>query len=343
MKVDKTKPGRNDMPISFAVRQSARSAVVAILSCFILVNGAFAETYPDRRIAFIVPHPAGAQADTLARLLAQRMSEIWSEPVVVENKVGANGDLGAEAVARAAPDGYTLLLTTTGPLAINTALFPSLDFNPQKDFDPVSIVCTGATLIGANIDFPAKRLSDVIALAKSEPGKLSMGTGGVGTGGYFILAELDKLAGIDITQVPYRGSVEAIVDLASGSIPLAATDATAMLPLIRAGKIRPLATAGAQRLAQLPDVPTVAETALPGFDVAPWIALAAPHGTPAAIIDKLNFTINTIMADSKYRQRVIEQGCDPMPSMSPSEAAAFIQKEIPRWAQRVRDAHLNIH
>jgi tripartite-type tricarboxylate transporter receptor subunit TctC len=271
------------------------------------------------------------------------MSEIWSEPVVVENKVGANGDLGAEAVARAAPDGYTLLLTTTGPLAINTALFPSLDFNPQKDFDPVSIVCTGATLIGANIDFPAKRLSDVIALAKSEPGKLSMGTGGVGTGGYFILAELDKLAGIDITQVPYRGSVEAIVDLASGSIPLAATDATAMLPLIRAGKIRPLATAGAQRLAQLPDVPTVAETALPGFDVAPWIALAAPHGTPAAIIDKLNFTINTIMADSKYRQRVIEQGCDPMPSMSPSEAAAFIQKEIPRWAQRVRDAHLNIH
>jgi tripartite-type tricarboxylate transporter receptor subunit TctC len=319
-----------------------RLALAAIFASTVFLRGADAENYPERRVTFIVPHPAGAQADAVARLLADRMSKISNQPVVVENKVGANGNLGAEAVARAAPDGYTVMLTTTGPLAINTILFRSLDFDPQKDFDPVAIVCTGSTLIGSSIEFPATRLSDVIALAKKEPGKLSMGTGGVGTGGHFILAELNKMAGIDITHIPYRGSMQAVADLAGGAVPLAATDATAMLPLISGGKIRPLAAAGARRLPQLPNVPTVAEAALPGFDVTPWIAVATPHGTPAEAIDTLHHTIYSVLGDQKFKDAMIDQACDPVATMSTGEVAAFIRREIPIWAQRVRDANLDV-
>jgi tripartite-type tricarboxylate transporter receptor subunit TctC len=325
-----------------SIQLAMRLGLVVILVSSVFSRGAFAENYPERRITLIVPHPAGAQADAVARLLADRLSKIWNQPIVVENRVGANGNLGAVAVARAAPDGYTVMLTTTGPLAINSALFRSLDFDPQKDFDPVAIVCTASTLIGSNMEFPAMRLSDIITRAREEPGKLSMGTGGVGTGGHFILAELNKMAGIDITHIPYRGSMQADIDLASGAVPLAATDATAMLPLIAGGKIRPLATAGTKRLPQLPDVPTVAEAALPGFDVAPWIALVAPHGTPTEIINKLNSAVYTLLGDPKNNAAIIEQACNPMPPMSTSEVAAFIRKEIPLWAQRVRDAHLDV-
>jgi tripartite-type tricarboxylate transporter receptor subunit TctC len=321
---------------------TVRLAVAAVFASSVFLHGADAENYPERRVTLIVPHPAGAQADAVARLLADRMSKIWNQPVVVENKVGANGNLGAEVVARAAPDGFTVMLTTTGPLAINTALFHSLDFDPQKDFDPVALVCMGATLIASSIEFPATRLSDVIALARSEPGKLSMGTGGVGTGGHFILAELNKMAGIEITQIPYRGSMQAVADLAGGAVPVAATDATAMLPLITGGKIRPLAAAGAKRLPQLPDIPTVAEAALPGFDVTPWIAVATPHGTPAEAIKTLNSEIYTVMGDSKVKGAMVDLACNPVPTMSTSEVAAFIRKEIPIWAQRVRDAHLDV-
>jgi tripartite-type tricarboxylate transporter receptor subunit TctC len=321
---------------------TVRLAVTAIFASAVFLRGAQAENYPERRVTFIVPHPAGAQADAIARLLADRMSKKWNQPVIVENKVGANGNLGAEAVARAAPDGYTVMLTTTGPLAINTTLFRSLDYDPQKDFDPVAIVCMGATLIASNNEFPAKSLPDVIALAKSEPGKLSFGTGGVGTGGHFILAELNKMAGIEMTQIPYRGSMQAVADLAGGAVPLAATDATAMLPLITGGKIRPLAVAGAKRLPQLPDVPTVAEAALPGFDVTPWIAVATPHGTPVEAINTLNSTIYTVMADPKFNDAMVDLACNPVSPMSTREVAAFIRKEIPIWGQRVRDAHLDV-
>jgi tripartite-type tricarboxylate transporter receptor subunit TctC len=319
-----------------------RLAVVVIFALTVFLQGAYAGSYPERRVTLIVPHPAGAQADAVARLLADRMSKIWKQPVVVENKVGANGNLGANAVARAAPDGYTVMLTTTGPLAINIALFRALDFDPQKDFDPVALVCMGATLIGSSTEFPATRLSDVIALAKSEPGKLSMGTGGVGTGGHFILAELNKMAGTEIIQIPYRGSMQAVADLAGGTVPLAATDATAMLPLITGGKIRPLATAGTKRLPQLPDVPTVAEAALPGFDVTPWIAVAAPHGTPAEAIRTLNSTVYMALGDSKVKDAMVDLACNPVPTMSTGEVATFIRKEIPVWGQRVRDAHLDV-
>jgi tripartite-type tricarboxylate transporter receptor subunit TctC len=157
------------------VALTVRLAVIAIFALAVFLRGACAENYPQRRVTLIVPHPAGAQADAVARLLADRMSKIWNQPVVVENKVGANGNIGAEAVARAVPDGYTVMLTTTGPLAINTALFHSLDFDPQKDFDPVALVCMGATLIASSIEFPGTRLSDVIALARSEPGQIVHG------------------------------------------------------------------------------------------------------------------------------------------------------------------------
>jgi tripartite-type tricarboxylate transporter receptor subunit TctC len=303
---------------------------------------ASAEDYPTRRILMVVPHPAGAQVDVLARLIANRMGEIWGQPVVVEDKVGANGSLGAEAVARSQPDGYTLMVSTNGPLTTNVGMFKSLDYDPLHDFESVSLICKSATLIASNIAFNVKNLADVIALAKQEPGKLSMGTGGNGTGGHFTWAELNKMANIDIVHIPYHGSVAANVDLASGAIPLASSDPTAMLPLIASGKIRPLASAGAQRLAQFPDVPTVAESAIPGFDISLWIAVSAPAGTPSAVVDKLNRTITSILDEPQSKERLISQGCNPIGPMQPSAVADFIRAEVPRWVQRVRDAHLEV-
>jgi tripartite-type tricarboxylate transporter receptor subunit TctC len=169
-----------------------------------------------------------------------------------------------------------------------------------------------------------------------------MGTGGHGTGGHFTLAELNKMAGIDILHVPYRGSTQANADLAGGSIQLVSSDSTAMMPLIRAGKIRPLASAGAQRLALLPDVPTVAESAIPGFDVSLWVAVSAPKGTPTDIVNKINTTINSILAQPQYQERAVQQGCNPPTPMSAGEVGDFIKSEVPRWVQRVRDAKLEV-
>lgn len=311
-----------------------------LVACFALA--ARADDYPSRRILMVVPHPAGAQVDVLARLIANRMSQIWGQPVVVEDKVGANGSLGAEAVARSQPDGYTLMVSTNGPLTTNVGMFKSLDYDPLHDFDSVALICKSATVIAANSSFQAKTLKDVIALAKQEPGKLSMGTGGNGTGGHFTLAELNKMASIDIVHIPYHGSVAADTDLAGGAIPLASSDPTAMLPLIASGRIRPLASAGAQRLKQLPDVPTVAESAIPGFDISLWVAISAPHGTPPDIVNKLNTSITAILDEPQSRERLIGQGCDPVGPMPPPAVADFIRAEVPRWVQRVRDAHLEV-
>lgn len=306
------------------------------------LRAAATQDYPNRRILMIVPHPAGAQVDVLARLIANRMASIWGHPVVVEDKVGADGSLGAESVARSQPDGYTLMVSTNGPLTTNVGMFKSLDYDPLHDFDSVALICKSSTIIASSLALDVKSVADVIAQAKASPGRLSMGTGGNGTGGNFTLAELNKLAGIDIVHVPYHGSVAANVDLASGAIPLVSSDVTAMLPLIASHKIRPLATAGTQRLAQLPNLPTVAETAIPGFDISLWVAVSAPRGTPREVIDKLNATITAILNEPQIKERVIGQGCNTVEPMSPQAVSNFVRAEVPRWVQRVRDAHLEV-
>jgi tripartite-type tricarboxylate transporter receptor subunit TctC len=319
-----------------------RAILGGLLGLLVCTSRPQAEDYPNRRLKFMVPHPAGAQVDALARVLGQRMSEMWGQPVVIENRPGANGNLGAQVVARSDPDGYTLMLSTNGPLTTSVALFRSLGFDPERDFDPIAIICKSSTLIASSLGLDVRTVADVVAMAKKEPGKLSMGTGGHGTGGHFTLAGLNKMAGVEILHVPYRGSVQANADLAGGSIQLVSSDSVAMLPLIQAGKIRALATAGAQRLAQLPDVPTVAETALPGFDVSQWVAVTAPRGTPADIVEKLNTTINAVLVDRQYKQKVVDQGCNPTGPMSPDAVGAFIRQELPLWTQRVRDAKLEV-
>ena len=313
-----------------------------VLEVCVSVLAAQAVDYPDRRIRFVVPHPPGALVDAIARLIGQRMSEMWGQPVIIENRLGANGNLGAQAVGRAEPDGYTVLFSTSGPLTINVALFPMMGFDPRRELEPVAIICTASTLIAASLDFEGRSVADVISIAKREPGKLSMGTGGHGTGGHFTLAELNKVAGIEIVHVPYRGSTQANTDLAAGTIKLVSSDATAMMPLIQAGKIRAVAAAGVQRLEQLPEVPTVSEVALPGFDVSQWVAASVSTGTPAGIVDKLNATIYTILQNPEYRKRVSGQGCNPTSPTSPAEVRAFVKKEVPLWVQRVQDAKLEI-
>ena len=192
------------------------------------------------------------------------MSEILRQPVVVENQVGASGNLGSRAVARSQPDGYTLLFSTNVPLTINVGLFRNLGYDPVQDLQGVALVCKVSSLISGNSSLPAKNIADIISMAKKAPGKLSLGHGGIGTGGHFAIAELNKLAGINIVQVPYRGTAQAVTDTAAGIIDLSSADLVGMLPFIQSGKIRALGTAGAQRLPQLPDVPTVASLPYPG-------------------------------------------------------------------------------
>jgi tripartite-type tricarboxylate transporter receptor subunit TctC len=332
------------MKRTMGIAASARVWTATLVAWCGLVVGAAAQPadYPNRRIRFIVPHVAGAAVDALARQVGQRMSELWGHPVIVENRTGAGGNIGAQAAARSDPDGYTLMFSTNGPLTTNAGLYRTLGFDPEKDFDGVVLVCKSPTLLVTSLVLPANNVPELIALAKKEPGKLSAGTGGHGTAAHFALAEMNKLAGIDIVHVPYRGAVPALADLSSNSLQIVIADPVAVLPFMQSAKVRVLAVTDAQRLAGLPDIPTIAEGGMPGFDVAAWVAITAPKGTPRENIEKLNVAINAMLKEPAFRQRLIEQGFNPVDAIPPAAVDRYVRAELPRWRQRVIDAGLEM-
>ena len=318
--------------ITVAAATSALAAAVLCAQPAPLV----AQDYPSRPISMIVPYPAGGGVDLMGRLVGQRLSLALGQQVVIENRGGAGGMIGTRDAARAAPDGYTLVMLLTGlSLSANTG------YELRKDFAPIGLVASTPIIVDAHPSLPAKSLADVIALAKKEPGKLSAGTPPAPTINYFAAQLFNLLAGTEITVVTYKGTGPLTTDLLGNHVPLGYNTIPASVSNIAAGQLRGLAVTSKVRSAALPEVPTAAESGLPGFEAVQYYGLAAPAGTPRAIIERLNKELQTILNSDEMKQRLIADGSDPAPS-TPEEYAANIDREESKWAALVQQLGLKL-
>jgi len=295
-----------------------------------------AQDYPTRQITLIVPYPPGGGVDLIGRLVAQRLSAALGQQVVVENRGGAGGMIGTRDLAKAAPDGYTLGVMLTG-----MSLSPNAGYDVNKDFSPIGLIASTPVLIVASPAFPAKTLADVIALAKKEPGKLSAGTPPAPTINFFAAKLFNLTAGVDITTVAYKGTGPLTNDVLGNQVPLGFDTIPAAVSNVKAGQLRAIAVTGATRSAALPDVPTAAESDLPGFDAVQYYGLTAPAGVPRAIVDRLNKELRTMLAADDFKKRLITVGDDPAPC-TPEQYAENIKREEGKWAAMVTKLGLKI-
>jgi tripartite-type tricarboxylate transporter receptor subunit TctC len=311
------------------------------LAAFLLAGSPSHAEYPERTIQIVVPYTPGGTVDILARKLGDRMSKAWGQPVVIVNRPGAGGSVGADAVAKSAPDGYTFLLSTNSPLTTNLALYPSLGYEPLRDFEPIILAGENPLVLAANPNLPVKTLKELIALARSKPGQLNAGTSGNGSTAHLSLATLSKQAGITITHVPYRGGVPSIQAAMAGEVQLVFSDIVPIIPQVRDNRLRALGQTGLHHARIAPDIPTFDESGLPGFNITAWIGAVAPKGTPKDIVQKINLEIGRALKDQAFAEQISAIGIDPLGG-TPDEFAALLQKEIPRWKQIVQDAGVKI-
>ena len=295
---------------------------------------AFSQTYPARAVKLVVPFPAGSATDQIARVVSQQLQESLGQPFVVENKPGAQGSIAATEVARAAPDGYTLMVATNTPLAANPSLFKKLNYDPVKDFAPVARLGTISFMIMVRPDFPAKNLKEFLIHAKNNPGKLSAGYGSAGS--QVSQAMLRSMGGIQFVDVPYKGLPQAITDVLGGSIHFTFADLANALAQIKGGKLRGIAVTSQKRSALAPDVPAIAEE-LPGYELIAWFALVAPANTPAPVVSRLHEVTVKSLAKPEVKARFDALGTDVAP-MNPAELAAFVRSEIEKWAKMAQAA-----
>ncbi|MEO8280631.1 MAG: tripartite tricarboxylate transporter substrate binding protein [Ideonella sp.] len=322
-----------------SVKQRLFKASMLVGALVLPFAAAAQDAWPTKTIRIIVPFAVGGTSDSLARVLGQKLSEDLKQTVIVDNKAGAGGVIGADQVAKSAPDGYTLLLGTISSNAINPALLPKMPYDAGKDFVPVFFIgnIPNVLLVGANQPF--KSVKDVIAAAKAKPGSLSFGSAGIGSSQHLSGEKFKLDAKIDIVHVPYKGSAPSMQDLLAGQIPMSFDTALVALPHISNGKIRALAVTSARRSKVMPDVPTIAESGLPGFDVASWQAIFAPAGTPPAIVKRLNDSLTKIVAETQIAARLYTMGVENVP-MTPAQFADFQRKELTKWAKIVKDGNL---
>ncbi len=310
----------------------------AIAAIALMPQFAAAQRYPEKSIRFIAPYPPGGSTDMLTRTLAAKLTESLGQPVIADNRPGAGGNIGADIVAKSAPDGYTILLAPVSPMAINVSLYgKKLPFNPEKDFAPITLVAKVALVIVVNLGVPAKTLREFIALAKSRPGKMTYGSSGSGSSNHLTGAMLMSAARLDMVHVPYKGGGPGMIALLGGEIDMMVAQIPSSKQLHVAGKVRALAVSGAQRSPALPEVPTMIESGLAGFDATSWYCVVAPAGTPKAIIDKLNAEIVKALNTPEMRQRLADEGAEIAPT-SPAELARFVHAEIAKWAKAVKDS-----
>ena len=299
--------------------------------------------YPERTIRIIVPYTAGGTVDILARALGERLTAAWKQPVVIENRPGAGGSIGAEAAARAAPDGYTLYMSTNSPLTTNIWLQKGVTYDPVRDFAPITVPGENSIALVTHPSVPATNIKELIAYIKTKkPGELSAGTSGQGTTAHLSLAEFNKRAGVEVTHVPYRGGVPSLTAVLANEVPMTFSDIVPAMPLIRSGKVRGLATTGPRRAGISPDIPTMSESGLQGFNIVAWVAFVAPAGTPKDIVQKIHDEVSRTIKEPGLRKRLIEMGIDPI-DMRPEEFADFLPKEIARWKLIVESAGLQPH
>jgi len=300
-----------------------------------------ADAWPTKPVKMIVPFAAGGATDVVARLLAQKLGEAWGQTVVVENRAGAGGNIGADLVAKSAPDGYTILMASGSILTANEYMYKSMPFNAERDLAPVTNVASGPQVVVVPMSLPVKTLQDLIAYAKANPGKVNFGSAGVGTQTHLAAENFAAAAGIDITHVPYKGESAAIIDLIGGQIQLAVTNLGAALAYIKQDKLRALAVTSPQRNPQIPDVPSASEV-LPGFQNAGWFGLVAPAGTPKAIIDRIQHDTAHILASEEFRARLAQQGMAPVGN-TPDQFAKAIQEESALWKRVIAQRGLQPH
>jgi tripartite-type tricarboxylate transporter receptor subunit TctC len=316
--------------------------VMAALMVVLAADCAAAQTdYPNRQIRIIVGFTAGTAPDVAARILATRFAETWNVPVTVEDVTGAGSNIATDRVAKATPDGYTLLMGGNPSLVINPSLYDKLPFDPVKDFAPISQVFVAANLLVVHPDVPAKTLPELVVLARAQPGKLTYGHAGIGTSQH-LAGELFKyMAHIDVTPVAYRGSTAVLPDILAGRLTMFFGNIVNVLPQVREGKLRAFAITSLKRSALAPDLPTMAESGYPGFEAVPWFGLLAPAGTPPAIIDKLHDETVKILAMPEVRKTMEQQGLDIIGN-SPADFAAAIRTETPQWAKVIKDAGIKL-
>lgn len=318
------------------------SNISALLLCLIadFSNPVFAQSnYPNKPINLIVPYGAGGSADSRSRQLGQKMSLILKQPIVVDNKPGAGGNIGTEMIARAAPDGYTIGMGNFAPMAVNKTLFGNLRYDPETDLTPIILVEKGPLVLAVNPNSPFKTVQDIVVAAKAKPGVLTFSSGGIG-GSHQLSAELFELsADIQMIHVPYKSGSAALTDLMAGNVDLMFDQMYSAVPSIKADKIRPLAITSKKRSPLLPNVPSFAELGYPKVEVLNWQGLIAPKGTPKAIIDKLNAAANAALKDPQLRELMLAQG-NEIGGGSPAEFAALVKSEASKWSAVVKSANI---
>ena len=317
--------------------------VAALLAVLVAAfpGGAFAQAYPSKPIRLIVPFAAGGGNDAVARLVGKRLADSLGQPVLVDNRPGAGGVVGAELAAKSAPDGYTLFLGGVGSHAINPNLHRKLPYDPVRDFAPVELLAQAPLVLVVHPSVPARDIAEFIAYARANPGRLNFASNGNGSSSQLAAVMFDTMAGVDMVHVPYKGLSPALADLLSGQVQLMFSSVVAILPHIKAGKLRGLATTGAKRLASLPELPTIAESGLPGYEASSWYGILAPAGTPRDIVARLNAELGKALDQPEVRASLIAEGAEPAGG-SPEAFAAHIRSEMERLGKLIRDANIRL-
>jgi tripartite-type tricarboxylate transporter receptor subunit TctC len=312
-----------------------RCAVFAVAA--VVTGAALAQAYPSRPIRFVVPQTPGGASDALARVTGLKLGDRWAQQFVIDNRGGAGGNIGTDTVAKSAPDGYTWLLAYVGTHAINAALYKKLPFDPDRDFAPVATLATLPFVVIVNNNLPVKNVQELIALAKTKPGGLSYGSAGSGSVNHLLGVMLNSLGGVNIVHVPYRGAAAALTDTMSGQVQMYYASMPSVVQHVRAGAVRAIAVTSAARSDALKDVPTVAESGFPGFDVNPWFGILVPAGTPAAVIGKINGDVNQTLAQKDVIDRFTNLGAVPF-STTPAQFSRIAHDDIVKWAKVVRES-----
>jgi tripartite-type tricarboxylate transporter receptor subunit TctC len=307
----------------------------ALMMCLALSCGAAAQPFPAKPVRFIVPWAPGGSTDVLARIIAQKLNEAWGQPMLVENRPGASGNLGSDVVAKAVPDGYTLLVGSMSTHAMNGALYAKMPFRPVEDFAPVAILAYVTNVLVAHPSLKANSTAELIAFARANPGKLNYASAGSGSTNHLSAALFEKLAGVQMTHVPYKGGAPAVVDLVGGQVDLFFTGSTNVLAHVKAGRLKLLAVTEAQRARVLPDLPTVAET-LAGYEMAVWYGMFAPAGTPGDVVAKLNAEVNRIMQVPDVNARLAPLGAEAV-TRTAAEFGRILREDEQKWSRIIRD------
>ena len=317
-----------------------RTTLVALLAAAVsMLQAPLAraeDKYPSRPITLIVPQAAGGANDIIARVVATRLSEQLGQPIVVDNRTGAGGNVGTALAAHARPDGYTLMLTADSAMVINPALYRSTGFDPVKDFEAVGTVATAGYVLVANPAFPPNNVGELVSLAKQQPGKINIGSAGNGTLNHLIGEMLGKATGIELVHVPYKGSAAAVTDLVAGQVQVSVQSLPSSISFIRTGKIKVLGVVNEKRIPALPDAPTIGET-VKGFGATPWYGVFAPAGTPRAIVNLLNTEIARALESHDLQERLAGVGCEPYRT-SPEQFATLVRDDLGRWARIVKES-----